>query len=112
MQNTQVTQILFDWNIKSVLSLYDIKKRYYEMSHIHHPDKGGDTVKFDTLKKEYNILLDEFNKIVPENEKELLEKIKPIGYYYGAGEAIPIIDSKGNNGKYYITNNNLTQLCN
>jgi DnaJ-class molecular chaperone len=37
----------------------EIKKSYYKLSYIHHPDKGGDAKIFDNISKAYDILMDE-----------------------------------------------------
>ena len=40
----------------------EIKKSYYTLSFIHHPDKGGDELLFSEIKEAYNILTDEETK--------------------------------------------------
>ena len=40
----------------------DIKKSYYKLSFIHHPDKGGDSNYFAELTEAYDILIDESRK--------------------------------------------------
>lgn len=36
-----------------------IKKKYYDLSKIHHPDKGGDPVNFDIICEAYKVLISE-----------------------------------------------------
>lgn len=37
----------------------EIRRRYRELSKMHHPDKGGDAQTFDTIVKAYKALTDE-----------------------------------------------------
>ena len=37
-------------------TLEDIKKAFYKLAHIHHPDKGGDTKEFQKINEAYQWL--------------------------------------------------------
>jgi DnaJ family protein A protein 2 len=45
-------------SVKNTSTDKEIRKSYYKLSLIHHPDKGGDSNEFDKITKSYDILMD------------------------------------------------------
>ena len=53
----------------------EIKRAYYKLSKIHHPDKGGDHLIFIQINEAYETLIDparraEYNEALDENERQ------------------------------------------
>lgn len=49
------------WEVLGVLptaTKAEVRKRYHELSQIHHPDKGGDAAKFAELSAAFQVVLD------------------------------------------------------
>lgn len=45
--------------VEKTATLKCIKKAYYDLAQIHHPDKGGDEEKFKTIQQAYAVLINE-----------------------------------------------------
>lgn len=85
-----------DYNINyySILSVLrtstekEIRKSYYKLSFIHHPDKGGDSEVFDGMTKAYDILMDTKQR----NDYDIRSRF---GRYYD--ESLELLDFEFNN---------------
>lgn len=53
----------------------EIRKAYHKLAGLHHPDKGGDTKKFEEIKRAYDVLRDEScRKTYDEKIKKTVER--------------------------------------
>ena len=50
-----------DINVSNTLTPEYIKKRYHKMALLHHPDKNGDTIKFQLINESFTFLMEEIN---------------------------------------------------
>ena len=50
-----------DINVSNTLTPEYIKKRYHKMALLHHPDKNGDTLKFQLINESFTFLMEEIN---------------------------------------------------
>lgn len=60
-RDTKLYDIL---GVDSTAEASDIKKAYFKLARVHHPDKGGDEEKFKDIQKAYEVLSDEDRKRV------------------------------------------------
>ena len=53
----------------------EIKKAYRKLAAVHHPDRGGDTAKFQDLQAAYDIIGDPEKKFI-ESEKKAAKNLR------------------------------------
>ena len=51
--------------LKASASKGEVKKAYYQLAKVHHPDAGGNPEKFQEIWVAYNRIMDEFEKASP-----------------------------------------------
>jgi len=82
----------FDGDLYQILrvdekaSLEDIKRSYYELSLIHHPDKGGDMETFQKILKAFKVLTDskkrqEYDRCLSQTYDDLKNADRDLGYH-------------------------------
>lgn len=63
----------------------EIKKAYRKLAAVHHPDRGGDTAKFQELQSAYDILSNPDKRAAHDNPQ-------PQGFHFDFGRAHPDIN--------------------
>jgi SNF2 family DNA or RNA helicase len=85
-EHINISLELLKLDFKNIKSEEDIKKAYHKLAIKNHPDKGGDTQKFQDIQGAYEILINEFPELInykkfqkeDEEEEEEEEELKEI----------------------------------
>jgi DnaJ homolog subfamily A member 2 len=83
-KETDTTKLYETLEVEKTASQKEIKKSYFRLSKVHHPDKGGDEHKFKEINAAYEILSDPEKR--EKYDKYGLEGVND-GHNYGGGEA-------------------------